>query len=290
MINAFDCIIYDYSDIAADADNTVSKIAAHTANTWQANRGAAEKGRDTKQGKQAEQAVSLFFSKYQSYVKYISYDTIRADDYLKHAPFDGVLINTKNVTDKTITEIFAKINQEIAEGSYGNITPELRAEMHDAGIFTVEIKSTKVNDKKRSAANFSSYNDNTQIKSLLTAICQDDFLTYPHFKRTGDCDWNSYCLYVQRRIPELLSLTGITLKNAVKEIELANMDDFYIRVYMDEIHQKALILGFITKEDFMDSPYIKKMILWGKSENAVYLAKNLSARKPLEALISLIEI
>ena len=289
MINVFNCIIYDYSDIVADADNTVSQIVAHTANTWQVNRGAAEKGRDTKQGKQAEQAVSLFFSKYQSSVKYISYDTIRADNYLKHAPFDGVLVNTRKVSDKTLTEIFAKINQEIAEGSYGNITPELRTEMHDAGIFAVEIKSTKVNEKKRSAANFSSYNDTAQIKNLLAAICQDDFLTYPHFKRTGDCDWDSYCLYVQKRIPEFFSLTGITLKNAVREIELANMDDFYIRVYMDEIHQKVLILGFITKEDFMASPYIKKMILWGKSENAVYLAKNLSARKPLEALISFME-
>lgn len=58
---------------------------------------------------------------------------------------------------------------------------------------------------------------------------------------------------------------------------------------MDEIHNKALILGFITKEDFMESPYIKKLILWGKSENALYLAKPLTARKPLKDLISLIE-
>ena len=67
------------------------------------------------------------------------------------------------------------------------------------------------------------------------------------------------------------------------------MDDFYIRVYMDEIHNKALILGFITKEDFMKPPYIKKMPKFGKSENALYLAKNLTARKPLEDLITLIE-
>lgn len=58
---------------------------------------------------------------------------------------------------------------------------------------------------------------------------------------------------------------------------------------MDEIHNKALVLGFITKEDFMESPYVKKMIRRGKSENALYLAKPLTARKPLEDLISLIE-
>ena len=64
MINAFDCIIYDYNEITADSNDAVSQIVSHTANTWQANRGRAEKVRDAKQGKQAEQAVSLFFSKY----------------------------------------------------------------------------------------------------------------------------------------------------------------------------------------------------------------------------------
>lgn len=289
MINAFDCIIYDYNEITADSNDAVSQIVWHTANTWQANRGTAEKGRDTKQGKQAEQAVSLFFSKYHTSVKYISYDDIRTDNFLKHAPFDGVLVDCNKVSNTTLTEKFAKINKEIADGLYGSISPELRAELYDAGIYTVEIKSTKVNDKKRKTAAFSSYNETVQIKNLLTAICVDDFLTYPHFRRTGDYDWNSYCSYVQRRVPELSSFTGIALQNAIKEIELANMDDFYIRVYMDEIHNKALILGFITKEDFMVSPYIKKMILWGKSENALYLAKPLTARKPLEDLITLIE-
>lgn len=289
MINAFDCIIYDYNEIAADSNDAVSQIVSHTANTWQANRGRAEKGRDTKQGKQAEQAVSLFFSKYHTSVKYISYDTIRTDNFLKHAPFDGLLVDCIKVSKTILAEKFAKINKEIAEGSYGVISTELRAELYDAGIYTVEIKSTKVNDKKRTAASFSSYDETVQIKNLLTAICVDDFLTYPHFRRTGDFDWNSYCTFVQRRVPELSSFTGIALQNAIKEIELANMDDFYIRVYMDEIHNKALILGFITKEDFMVSPYIKKMILWGKSENALYLAKPLTARKPLKDLISLIE-
>ncbi len=46
MINAFDCIIYDYNEIAADSNDAVSQIVSHTANTWQANRGRAEKVRD----------------------------------------------------------------------------------------------------------------------------------------------------------------------------------------------------------------------------------------------------
>lgn len=289
MITAFDCIIYDYNEITADSNDVVSQIVSHTANTWQANRGTAEKGRDTKQGKQAEQAVSLFFSKYHTSVKYISYDTIRTDNFLKHAPFDGVLVNCNKVSKTTLAEKFAKINKEIADGLHGTISPELRAELYDAGIYTVEIKSTKVNDKKRTAASFSSYDETVQIKKLLTAICVDDFLTYPHFRRTGDYDWNSYCSYVQRIVPELSSFTGIALQNAVKEIELASMDDFYIRVYMDEIHNKALILGYITKENLVNPPYIKKMPQRNKSEKAMYLAKNLSVRKPLEDLIALVE-
>ena len=107
MINAFDCIIYDYNEITADSNDAVSQIVSHTANTWQANRGTAEKGRDTKQGKQAEQAVSLFFSKYHTSVKYISYDDIRTDNFLKHAPFDGVLVDCNKVSNTTLTEKFA---------------------------------------------------------------------------------------------------------------------------------------------------------------------------------------
>ena len=289
MINAFDCIIYDYNEITSDTDEAVSQIVSHTANTWQTNRGTAEKGRDTKQGKKAEQAVFLFFSKYYSSVKYISYDDIRTDNFEKHAPFDGVIVDCGKVSDTTLAEKFARINNEIDQGYYGVISPELRAELYDSGIFTVEIKSTKVNDKKRTAASFSSYDESIQIKNLLTAVCADDFLTYPHFRRTGDYDWNSYCTYVQRRVPQLSSFTGETLQNAVKQIELSHMDDFYIRVYMDEIHKKPLILGFITKKDFMEEPYIKKMPKYNKSEKALYLAKNLTARKPLKDLISLIE-
>ena len=103
---------------------------------------------------QAEQAVSLFFSKYHTSVKYISYDTIRTDNFLKHAPFDGLLVDCNKVSKTILAEKFEKINKEIAESSYGVISTELRAELYDAGIYTVEIKSTKVNDKKRTAASF----------------------------------------------------------------------------------------------------------------------------------------
>lgn len=186
MINAFDCIIYDYSELINEKDVTVSKIVEHTANTWQPTRGTEEKGRDTTQGKIAEQAVTLYFSKCATSVKYIPYDVIRTDNFEKHAPFDGVLIDEAKVSEEILTGIFQKINDEIDRGSYGQISANLRAEMLAAGVFSVEIKSTKVNDKKRSVANFKSYDNNVEIVNLLKTICQDDFLTYPHYTRKGD--------------------------------------------------------------------------------------------------------
>lgn len=266
MIKTSDCIIFDYSALTDENNVKVSKIVEHTANTWQFDRDTAEKGRDTKQGKLAEQAVLLYFSKCATSVKYISYDEIRTDNFKKHAPFDGVLIDVAKVSEETLSDIFQKINNEINRGSYGQISTELRKEMLAAGVFSVEIKSTKINDKKRSTANFKSYENSIEIANLLKAICDDDFLTYPHYTRKGDYNWDSYCVYAKNRNKALSSLSGAALANAIKAEELANMDDFYIRVYMDDIHKKALILGFITKSDFMEQPFLKKMIQFGKSE------------------------
>lgn len=226
MINAFDCIIYDYSELINEKDVTVSKIVEHTANTWQPTRGTEEKGRDTTQGKIAEQAVTLYFSKCATSVKYIPYDVIRTDNFEKHAPFDGVLIDEAKVSEEILTGIFQKINDEIDRGSYGQISANLRAEMLAAGVFSVEIKSTKVNDKKRSVANFKSYDNNVEIVNLLKTICQDDFLTYPHYTRKGDYNWESYCNYCKNKNGAFSQLSGSALSEAVKTVELANMDEF----------------------------------------------------------------
>lgn len=289
MINAFNCIIYDYSELAIEKDVTVSKIVAHTANTWQPARGTEEKGKDTTQGKMAEQAVILYLSQCADSIRYIPYDEIRKDNFQKHAPFDGVLVDSAKVSEETLSDIFQKINDEIDRGSFGQISASLRSEMLAAGVFSVEVKSTKVNDKKCAAANFKSYDKDEEIANLLNAICQDDFLTYPHYTRKGDYNWESYCNYCKKRNSTFSQLSGSALSDAVKAVELANMDEFYIRVYMDDVHEKALILGFITKGDFMEFPLLKKMIHKGKSEKALYLAKNLNYRKPLNELIALIE-
>lgn len=289
MINICDCIIYDYGELKEEKDFMISKIVEFTANTWQAERGEWEKGRDTKQGKEAEQAVFLYFSKYATSLKYIPYDAIRNDRFEKHAPFDGVVFDEKKVSKEALTGIFKKINDEIAEGKYGRISAGLRSEMLASGVFSVEVKSTKVNDTKRSAANFKSYDNRDEIKNLINAICRDDFFTYPHYTRTGEYTWEMYCNFCKSRNPAFSLLSGAALFEAVKAFELSYMDEFYIRVYMDEIHKKAIILGYIAKNDLMEPPFLKKMPQKGKSEEALYLAKSLNDRKHLKDLIAFIE-
>ncbi len=281
-------IFCDYEELAAENGADVDEIVKYTANTWQPNRGAAEKRRDAEQGKRAEKAVALCFSQNFPAVRYLSYDKIRSDNFQKHAPFDGLLFAPSRTDKKCLDDMIGKIRSEIASGEYGTISAGLRADLCNRGIYTLEIKSTAVNDKKRAAANFRTYDSPAQTKALLSAICEDDFLTYPHFLRVGSYDWQGYCRYVRSQMPRLGARSFGELEEEVKQIELANMDDFYIRVYMDDYFKKAIVLGFLTREEFMDRPEIKKMILRGKSERALYFAKSLTARRPLGELVTLV--
>lgn len=278
MINIDNCIIYDFTEVESSKD-TADLIAVNTVNTWQQWRGGEEKAKDTEQGKLAENAFIKFIHDNKSNIKYVPYDDIRTDEFKKHAPFDGMVIKPGTEQTKEYFEIVAKINNEIEQNSFGKISVDLRREMFSKGIYTVEIKSTKVNDKKRSKASFTGYDDEDGIKRLIEAICVDDFLTYPLYTRTGEQTWDTYCTLAKRKNENLKPLEGDELSRAVKSNELANMDDVYIRVYVDVIYKKLLILGYITKNDLLNPPYIKKMLKWDKSENALYFAKNLKSRK-----------
>ena len=45
-------------------------------------------------------------------------------------------------------------------------------------------------------------------------------------------------------------------------------------------------MGYIEKNEFMEYPTLKKMPLYGKSENALYLSKELHCRHDLEELFN----
>jgi hypothetical protein len=50
------------------------------------------------------------------------------------------------------------------------------------------------------------------------------------------------------------------------------MSHIYIRVYIDELHKKAYIIGMISANSFIDNLVIKHMPQYNKSESALYLA------------------
>ena len=281
MERIFGCIIYDYDELILEDDNS-ERIAHNTVNTWQGWRGEKEKLDNTRQGKIAESAISTFYQ--DKDICYISYDEFRADGFEKHAPFDGLLYTPLCVSEKDFYMLLDEINDEIAQSGVGQISPQLREKLRAYNVFTVEIKSTRISIKKIQYSGFKSYDSFTDKQRLISEICKDDFLTYPKHTRTGDHTWESYCAMVKLRNPAFSRLNGLALLSAVRDMELEYMDDYYIRVYMDESNRKVLILGYITRFDMMNPPIIKKMILPGKSNNALYLSQPLTKRTPIEEL------
>lgn len=127
-------------------DKNIDLITKYTDNTWQRFRSSSEKKKDTDQGKKAEAAVLIYLDKEQD-ITYIPYDDFRNDGFKKYAPFDGIAFS-KSLDIKIVTKIIQKINNEITQSTYGDISPELRKTIYNAGIRCIEIKSTKINYKK----------------------------------------------------------------------------------------------------------------------------------------------
>ena len=276
-------VIYNFEEI--ERDDNAEIISQNTANTWQPDRRSGEILANTEQGKIAENAVIKYIQENSSNIVYLSYDEFRSDNFEKHAPFDGLIFNKEKVSETTKNTFIEKINAFISQNPYGKISSALRKEMEDNFIYTVEIKSTKVNDKKHNASGISSYDKIEEVQLLINEILNDDFLTYPLYIRSGNMSWFEYCEYAKTRILSFNELQGETLYVAVKNLELSCMATFYIRVYIDYKFSKILIMGFINKEELLNPPFIKKMVQPGKSEMALYFAKNLNNRKKIKDLL-----
>ena len=72
------------------------------------------------------------------------------------------------------------------------------------------------------------------------------------------------------------------LEKEVVKKELSENSDIFIRVYVDD--DGYYLIGFITKEDLLKNPEIKKMIKPGKSQRALYFAKSLKDGLPMNVL------
>lgn len=266
--------IVDYLALKKTTDSDVKNIVANTVNTWQRGRSEQEKTADTQLGKMAEDVVMATLETI-GINDYHSYDCFRTDNFKSHAPFDGVLCS--NLTK----ELKQVINNAVQiEGPH--LSAKTRNFLRSKGVRTVEIKSTRLTDKYKQRNNFTSYSDESGLERLYNYLMTLDYLTYPYYTRYGDMSYSEYCNYVERRIKT--GLSGSKLESHVRQIELDNATDIYIRVFMDESEKKALVMGWIDRETFFNPPETQKLFKRFKSEIPLYFVKSLKFGYPLEQI------
>lgn len=253
---------------SADKDDFIENITSHTNNTWQVGRDLDEKRRDTEQGKSAEDIVELFMGEFPQF-EYISYDKIRADNGKKHAPFDGLLYKKSKTSQEQIKTAIDKIRTDTTNSWSGQITVDTRTFLRNNHIHTIEIKSTKVSDKKRSGLSEIKdlFPDHT---SLLNRIRKDDYFVYPHFLRTTNdgkvLTFEQYVKFVKDTGKILEDNNELFLKKLF-EVECENASDIVIRVYEDNLLKNHYIIGYV----------LSKYILWKRNIAGMYSKKSMSA-------------
>jgi hypothetical protein len=258
MIEAKDIVCVDYSDFAIVSDDSVQKIIDHTQNTWQPNRDIQTKKKDTELGKIAEWCVEKYIKENIKNLNLLTYDDFRINNFNKHAPLDCLLFSESG--KQNIKDITAKINDEVTSSAYGSITDELKQECLKNRIYICEIKSTKITQRHKTPSGEINFN----------TILNDDFLSYPKYLRIDKTNSIKniidYINYVNNRFNSNNRIDDIL------KIEFKNMSHIYIRVYIDELHKKAYIIGMISANSFIDNLVIKHMPQYNKSESALYLA------------------
>ena len=270
-----DVVKIDYqNDIEFDK---IHIISSNTQNTWQKTRDFKEKVINTKQGKFAEFLVGSLFKMSKS-LKYIDYDSFRKDNYKKNAPFDGLLCLNSNPKILSIDKLIELINENVKSSPNGKLNEYTKSIISSFGIKTLEIKSTKVNERKK----LNSFGDE---RVIILNILKDDFLTYPYFIREGFfMDYFEYCRFVSKNKFQYdkSDKEDIDTIRDITKIEFEQMSDIYVRVYIDDPSNSAFIVGYIHKSNFF-SPYpnIKKMVQFKKSEDAIYFSTPLTKAKPI---------
>lgn len=267
--------ILTFSEVKKHDKVDLKSLVDNTYNTWQTDRTIEEKAKDTLLGKFAEDCVISALEEI-GIKNYYSYDSFRNDDYKYHAPFDGLLCDNLN------NDLIDLVNNAvITEGS--KLSSQTRDKIRNMNAVTIEIKSTRLAQKYKDKANFKSYEDDEEVLALVESLCGLDFLTYPYFTRYGNMTFDQYCWYAETKFLHTY-LRGQELRDYVTKIELKNASDIYIRVFIDEEKEKALIMGWIDRYMFFNNPTTHKLILPGKSEIPLYFVKPLSNGKSLEDL------
>lgn len=272
MINFKNTIIIEFSEVLKHDNVNIKSLVEQTVNTWQPHRTMMEKTADTQLGKFAEDCIITALEK-NGIDNYHSYDSFRNDNLKYHAPFDGIISN--NLTN----DIINLINEAVVkEGS--KLSFQTREKIRKTNSYTVEIKSTRLSQKYKAKAVFNDYNDEIQLGRLIDNLNNLDFLAYPYFTRYGDMTFEQYCYNVETKFLHS-GLRGAELREHIKEIELNNASDIYIRIFIDEVCKKAIIMGWIDRNTFFKQPETSKLILPGKSEIPLYFVSKIKNGKPL---------
>ncbi len=253
----------------------INKIASHTVNTWQKNRGWQETLADTAQGKMAEFVLENYLEK-KTDVRYLSYDKFRADEFRKHAPFDG-LIYSVSVKQDDLNECIRGINSEVANHSAGQISEGMRERLEACRIFTLEIKSSKLREKDyQGVEHVRSPRTLNDYKTIIANIKKWDYFVYPFYTRRSDqiSSFYEYAEFVRQRDEFGGQGNQAFLRELILK-EFRNASDIYTRLYFDGQSNEIVIPGYMLKENFYRNPKIGKMP-GGKSGKALYYMRGIA--------------
>lgn len=254
----------------------IERIVVHTHNTWQHGRPISEIRENTVQGKRAEMVIERILAE-NSTARYLSYDKIRKDDFNKHAPFDGVIFDS-STGKQTLEEAAKRINSDVISGNgdSGIISIETREFLEERGIFTVEIKSSLLQDP-RDYKKMVHKSKGQRTEEDYNALCEYiknfyDYFVYPHYCRDSleITSFYEYTTYVREVNPDMAGEADKAgfLRNLMRE-EFDNACNIYTRVFFDVLSDEIIIPGYVVKTRFFEEPRIMKMPSQ-KSKNAIY--------------------
>lgn len=271
IINGF--VVCEFPGIEELKLEQIDQIVSHTHNTWQPNRPIEEIRKNTIQGKCAEFVVEKYLKENSGY-RYESYDDFRIDDFEKHAPFDGIIYSA-SIGTEVLRQAKSLINYDVIDsyGDTGTITVETRNKLEDNGIFTVEIKSSLLQDP-RDYRTMEHKNSLERTDADYTELCEYikgfyDYFVYPNFCRNSMKINSFYDYVVYYRMKHQQTTNTETYLFRLIKTEFDNACNIYTRVFIDMLSNEILIPGYVTKSRFFEEPRIRKMKS-DKSKNAVY--------------------
>ena len=277
------CPLPTYDEIDMEQ---VELIVENTHNTWQSDRKKDEIRENTIQGKRAEIVMERLLAE-NCNARFMAYDSFRGDGFKKHAPFDGIVYSNR-ISDNVLNEVIARINRDVQNcpGDSGIISIASREYMEDRGVYTIEIKSSLLQDP-RDYKTMMHKGSGDRTESDYQELCKYiagfyDYFVYPHFCRDNlhITRFYEYTKYVRINKKIEVSTNKQKFLYELMKVEFDNACNIYTRVFFDTISNELMIPGYVLKERFFEEPRIQKMPSQ-KSKNAIYYMYHMKYGKPI---------